>query len=556
MSSEYLNFSTNLDTTKNNLVAQGAVVIVKEVNESIKQLARAYSNKTGKVFTLVESYKNEYDIFDELIPRVKHLSYKNAYGAWPEDKAVDLVENDLVDETSTYEDAKGAIEATLRSRFKPPLQEYQTTKGFPNTALYKEIPQKFTDVRQTGRYVKITSQAVSANLDWFITNACLYGFIVYGTDALYYVGKNYLESIVSDQEAHTRVLYAFIPNKVVALPTTQPTTQPILTVATANITPATYANANTQGTGKPYANNTKISALRNEIVKFALECSNAQTRVQTIPFVYGFVDKNNETPGTPSSPTTPFEKAIKSVGFSRSPWIQGLRDGYWNGDFANPLVYINIGPANPKLNQPDSVPIKQNNTGIVRTLLPSQTITNLKKDNKNKVYAEAAIGTTVKLFSPQHYCNYTTNAFWLEGYRRYVKDPNFKWSDFKNKLGWTPTGGVPTTTVNAVNSNSGKMYNNQFAYFNTLPFKNIPNSTPNITDIEPGDMISYGTHINLCTEVDFLNSTIKTIGGNENANQFVTAGSKGATGNGVYEKTVKYPFKGYVALIKLPTSLL
>ena len=55
---------------------------------------------------------------------------------------------------------------------------------------------------------------------------------------------------------------------------------------------------------------------------------------------------------------------------------------------------------------------------------------------------------------------------------------------------------------------------------------------------------------------DFLNSTIKTIGGNENANQFVTAGSKGATGNGVYEKTVKYPFKGYVALIKLPTSLL
>ena len=65
MNSEYLNFTVNLETTKSNLVAQGTVVIVKEVNEAIKELARAYTNKTGKVFTLVESYKYEYDIFDK-----------------------------------------------------------------------------------------------------------------------------------------------------------------------------------------------------------------------------------------------------------------------------------------------------------------------------------------------------------------------------------------------------------------------------------------------------------------------------------------------------------
>lgn len=550
MSSEYINFTTNLNTAKDNLEVVSVVVIVKEVGTAIRQLGKAYFNKTGKVFTLVESYKNEYDIFDELIPRVKHLPYKNAYGTWPEDKAIDLVENDLVDDTSTYEDAKKAIQQIANNKFKPPLQDAQNTKGYPNTPLYKNTPQKYGDIRETGRYVKITPQIISNDLDWFITNACLYGFVVYGNDALCYIGKSYLESIVSNEDVHTKVLYAFIPDKIVALPTTQPTP-----AATTNkITPVTYANANTQGTGKPYANNPKTSALRNEIVKFALECSNAQTRVKTIPFVYGFVDKYNNTPGKPESPTTPFEKAIQSVGFSRSPWIEGLRNGYWNGDFNNPLVYINIGPANG--NQPDSVPSLKNYKGTVKTLLSKETVDALKKNNTDQVYKEAAIGTTVTLFYPQHYCNYTTNAFWLEGYKRFIKNPNFTWSNFKSKLGWNPDPNVINTTLAALNSNSGIMYNSAYRYNNAQPFKNISNSTPNITDIEPGDMISYGNHINLCTEVDLLNSTIKTIGGNENPSTFVTAGSKGVRGNGVYEKTANFPIGGYVALIKLPTSLL
>ena len=501
---------------------------------------------------MVESYKNEYDIFDELIPRVSHLAYKNVYGAWPQTKAVNLVKYDEVDDTTVYEDAKTAINSTQYNRFKPPLVLPQATKGFPNTTLYNELPQKFTDVRQTGRYVKVTSQTVSADLDWFITNACLYGFVVYGNDALYYIGKSYLESIVSDQQTHTNVLYAFIPNKTAAQPNTS-NTQVLLTTKTDGITPDTYADVNK----KPYANNTNISALRNEIVKFALECSNAQTRVtEDIPFLYGFTDKNNKTSGTSSAPTTPFEKAIKAVGFYRSPWISGFFNGYWNGDFNNPKVYINLGEANPDLKILDSVPIKINNTGTVTRLLSSEKIAQLKRSNTNKVYAEAAIGTTATLFSPQHYCNYTTNAFWLEGYRRYIKNPNFTWAAFTTKLGWKPTAAVPQTTFNAVFANSGKMYKNQFVYRNTKPFASLTNSIPNIADIEPGDMISYGAHINLCVEVNIANSTIKTIGGNETSKGQVTAGSKGATGNGVYEKGPTAWSNNYVGIIKLPTTLL
>jgi hypothetical protein len=566
MSSEYLNFTGNLATTKSNLVTQGAVVIVKEVNEAIKQLARAYNNKTSKIFTLVESYKNEYDIFDELIPRVKHLSYQNAYGAWPETKAIDLIEYDSADDTTIYEDAKTAINLIPYNKFKPPLIQPQITKGFPNTALYREIPQKFTDVRQTGRYVKVTSQTVSADLDWFITNACLYGFVVYGNDALYYVGRSYLESIVDDQEVHTKVLYAFIPDKAVALPPPPPPPPPVVNTGgtgtggtptggtgtagagaagTSRITPTpktvtktNYTN-NTPTTGKTfaYANNPNISALRNEIIHFAKECAALKPKI-AIPFLFGFTDNNNKDPGPPDAPTTLFEQVITATGFKRSPYINPYGALYWNNDKANPSVYINI------INTQNTV---KNN--VVTKLIPDIT-----KNYDPKIYKQATVGQTVSLVYPQHYCNYTTNAFWFVGYQRYTKNSNITsgayYTFWKNNLKFATTATTYETTRNAMAANLGVIYANVGVtekkpkgewgdYISKIKPRNL------LTDLEPGDMVTVrvGAHIVLCTEVSPDGTGFKYIGGNEG----------GTTNNRLNSGT--YPIAEVYSIVKLPNYL-
>jgi len=595
MSSEYLNFTGNLATTKSNLVTQGAVVIVKEVNEAIKQLARAYNNKTSKIFTLVESYKNEYDIFDELIPRVKHLSYQNAYGAWPQDKAVNLIEYDSADDTTVYEDAKTAINSTPYNKFKPPLIQPQITKGFPNIALYREIPQKFTDVRQTGRYVKVTSQTVSADLDWFITNACLYGFVVYGNDALYYVGRSYLESIVDDQEVHTKVLYAFIPDKAVALPPPPPPPPPPVgntggtgtggtgtggtgtggtgtagagAAATYKITPTpktvtktSYTN-NTPTTGKTfaYANNPNISALRNQIVKLALECY-APKPQHLIPFISGFVDNNTKDPGTNSAPNTFFEKLLKNVYFSRTPYIYSslLPGSYapWNGNHANPIIYINVKKTT---GQPSAATVVEINSNTLdtswcgRALKDAegpQYVKHAKANNYPNLYQLAKVGDVVKLAGANHYCNFTTNAFWLGGYQRHINNPNFGFKSFqKDILGFDLTTQTWATGNNALAAGYAITYSDDKHF---AKYKNKKKPIDLLAHLEPGDMVIVGAdggHIVMCVGVASDGSGFDYVAGNEG----------GSFGNCLNKGSLKtyHPKKGYLqiqVIVKLPNKI-
>ena len=209
--------------TNSNLQQQGTTPIVDEVNKAIKLLAKDYKEKTGKVFELISSYKSQHDIFDELLPRVKHLPYKGSKYNWPSKKGFELQEDDDENDTTIYADAKAAINEINDGNFNPPLKQGQTTIGeFElklDYKLYRAVPSKIgTDVRQSGRHVEITKQTISNDLDWFINNACLRGFVVYGTDGLYYLGKAYLESIVNDVPLHQSIQRIFIPAKLVVVP--------------------------------------------------------------------------------------------------------------------------------------------------------------------------------------------------------------------------------------------------------------------------------------------------------------------------------------------------
>ena len=628
--------------TNSNLQQQGTTPIVDEVNKAIKLLAKDYKEKTGKVFELISSYKSQHDIFDELLPRVKHLPYKGSKYNWPSKKGFELQEDDDENDTTVYADAKAAINEINDGNFNPPLKQGQTTIGeFElklDYKLYRAVPSKIGyDVRQSGRHVEITKQTISNDLDWFINNACLRGFVVYGTDALYYLGKAYLESIVNDVPLHQSIQRIFIPAKLVvvppktipapvggtsgtggtgtggtgtggtptgglgATPTGNPTsgnTSPAPKVASAPKIPKTTTKDNYTNTSIAYTNNPNISALRNAIVKNALQAAQLGVRNQT-PFFTHFTDTDHKYGNAlivPDVNLTNFEKQLKAVGWYKTPYFSSRAIAYWNNDYAAPIQYRNL--FDKKANGKSDVD-KQGNVLSVSTKAdiplggdgkPLNSYAGQLDDQSpySKDFPIDQIGKTkVKANGPTHYCAYSICAWWLQGYKDFKNNQNIKYAEFLNIFknnNWVggANGYPPIGASTNIWNQGGMKYrldhgkpNAAYHYKNgSLGFKGgtITNKkgkvtytnaqfptfdTPDIRQLEPGDaiVVANAAHIQLVVKVNYSAGTYETVGGNEGKSGIVSGNTPNLAGNGVYHK-LSAPFPGgIITVIKVPTFL-
>lgn len=633
--------------TNSNLQQQGTTPIVDEVNKAIKLLAKDYKEKTGKVFELISSYKSEYDIFDELIPRVKHLPYNGSKYNWPLKKGFEIQDDDDENDTTLYRDVKAAINGINDSSFNPPLKQGQTTIGeFElklDYKLYRAVPSKIgTDVRQSGRHVEITKQTISNDLDWFINNACLRGFVVYGIDGLYYLGKAYLESIVNDVPLHQSIQRIFIPAKLVVVPSKTVST-PTGSAGTGGTSGTGTSGTGAGGTGtgglgatptgnptsgntssapkvaaapkinkiiKPdnytntsiaYTNNPNISALRNAIVKNALQAAQLGVRNQT-PFFTHFTDIDHKYGNAlivPDANLTNFEKQLKAVGWYKTPYFSSRGTAYWNNDYAAPIQYRNLfdKKANGKsdvgtvkdtkglidvlsVSTAADVPLAKDKNGVLK---PVDSYVSQLSDQSpySKDFPIDQIGKTkVKASGPTHYCAYSICAWWLQGYKDFKNNQNIKYAEFLNifknnnwiggATGYPPIGastniwneGAMKYRLDHGKPNAAYHYKDGKLGFKGPTKKNVDPrfptfDAPDIRQLEPGDaiVVANAAHIQMVVKVNYSAGTYETVGGNESKSGIVSGNTPNLAGNGVYHK-LNAPFPGgIITVIKVPTFL-
>lgn len=200
-------------------------VVHVDVQSSFDSMALALKNAKNIAITIEQSYLSEYDLVDELRRLVKRSAVSVPNEIKPLlDPAKDI--SSIVQENK-YNPLKDYISGLAQTDFEPTLASSiisATGKDIypiPNTLKY--------DPRRTGRFIKAGPSDVLKSIgiqNWIINNGPLYGFVLYGDFALYYIG---FEKIVD------QLLKAENPNSELVKIVSQflkPTSKSLLTTIT------------------------------------------------------------------------------------------------------------------------------------------------------------------------------------------------------------------------------------------------------------------------------------------------------------------------------------
>lgn len=169
------------------VVQRGQAIVLTEISDYFDQMANACRKDKGIPLTLEQSYLSKYDVADQLRVLVKDKTVKPPVEIRPlldANKAmIDIVRE------GNYSKLEDYLNNLSDADFEPPLkQTYQSVEG---ETIYPTPGRISKDPRRTGYYVRIGPVDVVKSEDmqrWFINNSLLYGFVLYGDDAFYYLG--------------------------------------------------------------------------------------------------------------------------------------------------------------------------------------------------------------------------------------------------------------------------------------------------------------------------------------------------------------------------------
>jgi hypothetical protein len=198
---------------KNDIVQQGEALVKTDVSNNFKNLVIALQKDiTEAAITVKQSYLSDYDVIDELRKTVVTKPTGSTLAA-----LFDLNKPmaDIVNENN-FDKVKQYVLTLGNNEFNPSLSPTSTSPTQKDVYTYPtNLPDK--DPRRTAMLVIPAPSDIikSTNVQkWLINNSMMYGFVLYGDSALYYLGleeiKKQIKSVTNKQEGLKSVVGSFL----------------------------------------------------------------------------------------------------------------------------------------------------------------------------------------------------------------------------------------------------------------------------------------------------------------------------------------------------------
>lgn len=349
---------------KDKVVQKGDEVVLQEANTMFDFMIAALSKDKGVTLKISQGYKSVYDVADELRGLVKDKTVSPPSHIIPlldtKKTMKEILESSLYDSGSAPT-LKQYLTDLDDASFEPPIKPIYTS--IENTTVFPFPNKMDKDPRRTGKLYVVEPKEVFNSIEvqkWLINNSILYGFLLYDSNSLYYLGvdsvKEKIKGATDKQVALAKIVGTFMrnasslslltldPNKILTTSATPPTS---------NIDYETVLNHNTKD------NNNKVPDLvvidskpvfRNLADK-VMEMKNAAKR-DGIPLVItsGFRPAYGQTyTGVTNKGNAITFDTQEAIRRNRSRWVNR---GSWPGNdedfvFNAPSSYFNPKTAPP-----------------------------------------------------------------------------------------------------------------------------------------------------------------------------------------------------------------
>ena len=182
---------------KNTLTQVGEVVIDLTVKDNFDRMMIALKKDINSTLDLESSYMSKYDIIDELRTRVNKEVVLALSGSAPVTAALLDPANPLAEIAkveANYNTLEEYINGLPTASFDPPLGPLIETSGSA-VMIVPTLPYPAVDPRRTGNIVSPKLGTITGGVQtWLLNNSILYGFVLYGTHSLYYLGKDNIKN--------------------------------------------------------------------------------------------------------------------------------------------------------------------------------------------------------------------------------------------------------------------------------------------------------------------------------------------------------------------------
>jgi len=198
---------------KNTLTQVGEVVIDLTVKDNFDRMMIALKKDGNPTFDLESSYMSKYDIVDKLRTRVNKEVVLALSGSAPTTAAL-LDPNNKLSEIAKVEANFDILEIYINglptASFDPPLAPLIDTDT-DTVKIVPILPYPAVDPRRTGNIVNPKPGTITGAVQtWLLNNSILYGFVLYGTHSLYYLGKDNIKTQLADPSKLRAIVGRFL----------------------------------------------------------------------------------------------------------------------------------------------------------------------------------------------------------------------------------------------------------------------------------------------------------------------------------------------------------
>lgn len=205
-----------MGSLKERVLQQNQAIIATEINANFDLMKGALQQDKATAITIIQSYLSKYEVIDELRKAIKDKITTPPVEIRP---LLDVNKNiaDILNE-GNYTMLEDYVNNLTPELFEPPLPPSFTSVTNIKVSLFPNKPSQ--DPRRTGRLVVPGPIDILKSIEvqkWMINNSMLYGFVLYGDKALYYVGvdkiKNQVNSASNKQEELRKIVSQFLKSK-------------------------------------------------------------------------------------------------------------------------------------------------------------------------------------------------------------------------------------------------------------------------------------------------------------------------------------------------------
>ncbi len=192
---------------KGKLTQVGEVVIDLTVKDNFDRMVIALKKDINATLELESSYMSKYDIIDKLRTKVSEVAVLALSGS---STAGLMDQAKLFPELAKVENDFNTLETYINSlspeSFNPPLPPLVETSESTIT-IVPTLPYPKVDPRRTGNIVNPKPGMIAGQVQtWLLNNSILYGFVLYGTHSLYYLGKDNIKNQLDNDQGKLKAI--------------------------------------------------------------------------------------------------------------------------------------------------------------------------------------------------------------------------------------------------------------------------------------------------------------------------------------------------------------